>query len=405
MQKAKHNNPQRIENENTSRSNDFQLIFNGLPDLYLLLDLEFIIVEASDAYIQATLVNRPEIIGRHVFEVFPDNPNDPTATGVKNLRASLNKVLSSQKPDSMAVQKYDIPNSKLVEGEFEERYWSPLNSPIFDENHQIKYILHRVEDVTEFILIKNSSAAQTILMQELQTHYWKMENEIYKRAQEILEVNRNLQNKEEWLNHALQASGIGTWTWDCVKDDIIVDDYLPSLFGITHKNQFPKKLNEFMSLVHPADTEHVQYEIEKSLTTSSPYHTEFRIIWPNNNEHVIAARGFMLRDENNIPAKMAGICLDITDKVKAKRELELITLELDKLNKQLKISNEQLLEFSFIASQDLQELLQMVNYYIQLLEQLSNNKLNQETKDLIHSAIEGIEPIKDLINKLLVHYR
>jgi hypothetical protein len=46
----------------------------------------------SDAYLRATMTNREEILGRRLFDVFPDNPEDTAATGVANLRSSLNRV-------------------------------------------------------------------------------------------------------------------------------------------------------------------------------------------------------------------------------------------------------------------------------------------------------------------------
>jgi hypothetical protein len=69
------------------------------------------IVAVSQAYLQATMTRREEILGRHLFDVFPDNPDDATATGVLNLSASLTRVLrvlQHRAPDAMAVQKYDI---------------------------------------------------------------------------------------------------------------------------------------------------------------------------------------------------------------------------------------------------------------------------------------------------------
>jgi hypothetical protein len=48
--------------------------------LYLVLTSTFTIEAASDAYLKATMTKREEILGRHLFEVFPNNPGDPTAT-------------------------------------------------------------------------------------------------------------------------------------------------------------------------------------------------------------------------------------------------------------------------------------------------------------------------------------
>ena len=114
-----------------------------------MLDPNFKIVAVNDAYCQATLTNRKTILGRNIFDVFPDNPDDLAATGVSNLRASLERVLQFRRPDMMAIQKYDIPRPASQGGGFEERYWSPLNSPVLDGRGKVTWIIHRVEDVTE----------------------------------------------------------------------------------------------------------------------------------------------------------------------------------------------------------------------------------------------------------------
>src|SRR5262245_65091965 len=87
---------------------DFRALFQAVPGLYLVLAPDLTIVAASDAYLHATLTERHDVIGRRLFEVFPDNPDDPRATGVSNLRASLERVLRFRRPDVMAVQKYDV---------------------------------------------------------------------------------------------------------------------------------------------------------------------------------------------------------------------------------------------------------------------------------------------------------
>src|SRR5947207_2258670 len=108
---------------------DFRALFEAAPGLYLVLTPDFRIVAASDAYLRATMTRREDIVGRGIFDVFPDNPNDPGATGVRNLRASLERVLQTRASDAMAVQKYDIQRPAAEGGDFEERYWSPVNSP------------------------------------------------------------------------------------------------------------------------------------------------------------------------------------------------------------------------------------------------------------------------------------
>lgn len=131
---------------------DFQAVFEAVPGLYLVLlpDVpRYTIVAVSDAYARATMTKREEIVGRGIFEVVPDKPVDTTATRVGNLSASLGRVLSKRAADTMAVQKHGVLRPVETGGAFEERWWSPMNSPVFGAGGEIAYIIHVVEDVTE----------------------------------------------------------------------------------------------------------------------------------------------------------------------------------------------------------------------------------------------------------------
>ena len=145
------------EAERKSDAVDFRLLFESVPGPCLVLTPRFTIVAVSDAYLRATMTVREEILGKNVFDVFPDNPNDPGATGVRQLRASLETVIGTRRPDQMAFQKYDIRRPEAEGGEFEERFWSPLNSPVIGPAGEVLYIIHRVEDVTEFVRLQRAA--------------------------------------------------------------------------------------------------------------------------------------------------------------------------------------------------------------------------------------------------------
>ena len=174
------------------KASDFQALFESAPGLYLVLTPALTIVAVSDAYLKATMTKREEILGRGLFEVFPDNPDDPAATGVRNLRASLDRVLTHRAPDTMAVQKYDIRRPESEGGGFEERYWSPVNSPVLGADGKVAYIIHRVEDVTAFVHLKQSGSEQYRITEELRSRAAEMEAEVFRRAQQIQEVNNQL---------------------------------------------------------------------------------------------------------------------------------------------------------------------------------------------------------------------
>jgi PAS domain-containing protein len=89
---------------------NFKALFEAAPGLYLVLDPgpELAILAVSDSYLRATMTKRADILGRGLFEVFPDNPDDPTAPGTRNLAASIAHAIESKAPDSTKVRHPDI---------------------------------------------------------------------------------------------------------------------------------------------------------------------------------------------------------------------------------------------------------------------------------------------------------
>ena len=189
----------------TSAAPDFQILFQSVPGLYLVLAPDFTIVAVSDAYLRATMTRREEILGRGIFDVFPDNPNDPAATGVLNLRSSLLRVLRDKVSDTMAVQKYDIRKPESEGGQFEERHWSPVNSPVLDAKGDILYIIHRVEDVTDFLRLRQKQVHHEELTEDFRARTEQMGSEIFLRAREVQERTEALRLSEQRFRSLVES--------------------------------------------------------------------------------------------------------------------------------------------------------------------------------------------------------
>ncbi|MFD3441122.1 PP2C family protein-serine/threonine phosphatase [Streptomyces sp. NPDC058685] len=169
---------------------DYRSLFAATPSPYLVLSSPgLLIVDANEAYLRATGRTREDLIGRHVFDAFPDNPADPDADGVRNLKASLGRVLGAGATDVLALQRYDIPVVARP-GMFEERWWSTVNTPVSDQNGQVVWIIHRVEDVTAFVHdrhVRSRTAGGSLTEREE-----VMEAELYIRARELQRLNEEL---------------------------------------------------------------------------------------------------------------------------------------------------------------------------------------------------------------------
>jgi PAS domain S-box-containing protein len=142
---------------------DYKALFEQSSASVVVMDTDFTVLAVSDAFATATKTIREDIVGRNIFDVFPDNPHDSTANGENTIRASLNRVLTTKTPDRLAVVRYDIPNPESEHGEFITKYWRPRHSPVLDELNNVKYIIQQAEDVTENeVLIEQIEAEKKI---------------------------------------------------------------------------------------------------------------------------------------------------------------------------------------------------------------------------------------------------
>jgi PAS domain S-box-containing protein len=183
----------------TSTAIDYREVFQALPGLVALLTPDLVYVDANEEFCRASGRTREQLLGRHVFDVFPDNPEDPTADGARNLRASLLRVLATGERDAMALQRYDVESIERP-GEWQERYWSPVNVPVPGPDGKVALLLHRVEDVTE--LVQGRGAPMAGRPRHL-------EAELYARARELQEVNERLRQanaREREIALALQRA-------------------------------------------------------------------------------------------------------------------------------------------------------------------------------------------------------
>ncbi|MFA9480138.1 CHASE3 domain-containing protein [Phycisphaerales bacterium AB-hyl4] len=181
----------------------FRSLFEAAPGAYLVVEpTTYRIVAVSDAYLRATMTRRSALLGRTLFEVFPDDPDDPSATGERNLRASLERVKSTKHPDAMAVQHYPIPRPTSAGGGFEQRWWSPLNSPVVDGEGKLVYIIHRVEDVTPFICARDKDEPTAEAFEALESQAQHLMAGVMARGQALQEANEQLRESEERLRHA-----------------------------------------------------------------------------------------------------------------------------------------------------------------------------------------------------------
>jgi serine phosphatase RsbU (regulator of sigma subunit) len=178
---------------------DYAAVFQGLPGMVALLTPELVYADVNEDFLRATGRRREQVVGRHIFDVFPENPDNPASQSMRNVEASMLRVVATGERDTMALQRYDVEYPDRP-GQWEERYWSPVNAPVLGPDGKVVLVMHRVEEVTELIRARGGPRGSRAQI---------LEAELYTRSRELQELNERLRQahaREREVALALQEA-------------------------------------------------------------------------------------------------------------------------------------------------------------------------------------------------------
>ncbi|WP_405609565.1 PP2C family protein-serine/threonine phosphatase [Streptomyces sp. NBC_00076] len=179
---------------------DYAAVFRALPGMVALLTPELVYADANDDFLRLARRTREQLLGRYIFDVFPENPNDPAAAGMQETQASMLRVVQTGERDTMALIRYDIEDPARP-GYWREHYWSPVNAPVLGPDGKVALVVHRVEEVTELIRARGGPVGDDRAR--------VLEAELYTRARELQDINERLRQahaREREVALALQAA-------------------------------------------------------------------------------------------------------------------------------------------------------------------------------------------------------
>jgi PAS domain S-box-containing protein len=242
---------------------DPHALFAALPGNYVLLaaDADYTMVAVTDERLAATMTRREDTIGRPLFELFPDNPQDPAADGVSNLRASLERVLLTRAPDRMPVQRYDIRGS---DGSFEEHHWAPINWPLLGPDGAVTHIIHAAEDVGEAVREARRRQEVEAQLRDRETQLRQLnstlERRVTARTQErdrIWQLSVDLMSVSDYQGRLLAVNGAWTTTLGWTEAQLLASNVL--------------------DLAHPDDLEATRAEIARLAGGDATFRFENRV--------------------------------------------------------------------------------------------------------------------------------
>jgi PAS domain S-box-containing protein len=190
-----------------SATPDFKALFTLSPNPYMLLDRELRFVAANEAYLRVTASRLEDLVGRYLFDVFPNDPADPNNPSARLLHESLSRVLATREPDTLALISYRVPRQTTQGVAVEDRYWSATHTPILDEAGQVAFILQHTVDVTELHQLKQQAlnAARAGARGDAAATE-QLQAGVLRRAQLVQEVNSILYSERQLMRRLFEQA-------------------------------------------------------------------------------------------------------------------------------------------------------------------------------------------------------
>jgi PAS domain S-box-containing protein len=304
-------------------SADLLFLINALPGACLLLSPELVIEAASEAYLTATLTERASLIGKYVFDVFPDNPNAPASNSVNTVQTSLRQVLATGQPHELTLQPYDLPDPAQP-GQFIERYWHTRNAPVLDAEGHVTHIIHEVVDVTAQVKASTELRASQVREQTAlaQAEHQRGElQRIFEQAPVAIAVYRGPQFVIEFANPTVCR------LWGRERDEIVglgLFEALPEVAGMGYE----ELLTDVMTTGKP----HVAHAMEAQHDRNGNLET---VYW----DFVYVP---MYEKDNSIYGAMV-VATEVTEQVQARHKIQDLNTQLAVANQALHTSNAELL--------------------------------------------------------------
>jgi signal transduction histidine kinase len=261
---------------------DFEAIFLATQSAYLMLDTDLMIVGVNEAYLQATERSRETVVGRHVFDAFPVNPSEPGASGVPKLKRSLEKVIQTGRADHVEMLRFDIPTGPGVDAPFETRYWSPINSPVFNREGLLTHIIHQAIDITA----------------QVESERGRRESE--RRFNALTDASGEViyQMTPDW-SHLHQLDGRGFLRDTSSVDKYRLEDYVP-----------------------PEDHAFVRRTISEAIRNKSIFELEHRVLRVDGSVGWTYSRAVPILDNEGEIVEWIGSAADITSRKVAEEKLK-----------------------------------------------------------------------------------
>ena len=129
-----------------------------------------------------------------------------------------------------------------------------------------------------------------------------------------------LESRQRML-FGLDAAQMGTWEWDIATDSVHWSENLERIHGLP-AGTFTGAFASYEREVHPDDRPRVMASLQRALEHGTVHDVEYRIVAPDGVIRWVHGKGRLERDVLGRPARMSGVCMDITGRKRSEEDVQ-----------------------------------------------------------------------------------
>ncbi|HEY0656542.1 MAG TPA: PAS domain-containing protein [Chryseosolibacter sp.] len=323
-----------------------------------VIDRQLNLVYCNREVEQYTGVKKADVIGRNVFDAFP-RLNNP------EYKRNMQRALAGEMVQS------PVAESILQKGKFLETFYIPLRGP----NDQIEGVIVKIRDRT----------IDTRLQLELMDKNKLLE-----------EQNKSLARQSDFIQSMFDATIDVIAVIDTNFRYVSINKRAMERYGLTKEAIAGKHILElFPSVKQTGMYRDLERALKGEFVHDRSYTSE--VLHKSRFENYYVP----LRDEQNKVYAVMIIGHDVTDIMRANEKLQLTNTTLAEKNRELERSNNDLEQFAYVASHDLQEPIRKIATYANKLLTRSKESLSEETVVYLERINNSTRRMYELINGLL----
>ena len=297
-----------------------------------------------------------DVIGKLYADVLPELAN-------QKIYEQLDTVFTTGIPFHAKKQRIDL----VTDGVIQPYYFNYSFTPLFDAGGNIYGVMNTAAEVTELVVAYNK-----------------------------------LEESEARARLAIEASDQGTFHINLKTNELTASPRMAAIFDVDQTDDRER----FVAAIHPHD------QIVRSEAYVKAYQTgileyDGRLVKKDGYVIWIRVKGKVYFDHENKPARLVGVIQDITDQKKfaeaLAKKVEERTAELETANRLLTAMNDELQQFAYVSSHDLQEPLRKIRIFSDML--IKQAGTGSDMNKYLNKINASAERMTGLIQSLLEYSR